>query len=499
MVNKNKVFAEQELNILRQSVDEIQEKVGKETLKDPQVKRIIEIVEDFLRNKKLVCYGGTAINNILPEQDQFYNRDIELPDYDFFSPHALEHAKELANMYYKEGFTEVEAKAGVHAGTFKVFVNFIPVADITQLVSELYGNLKRDSIKVDGILYCPPNYLRMSMYLELSRPKGDVSRWEKVLKRLTLLNKHYPLTSGNCKNIQIQRLFESSKIVDEKNLFEVTKKILIDHGVVFFGAMAHKLYKRFGTKKSINTIPDFDVLSNNPKRTAQIIKERLDDFDFGKVVITKKSGIGEVIAPHYEIKVEKDTVIYIYKPLACHSYNIITENNRTIKVASIDTMLSFYLAFLYSNRPYYDDERILCMAQFLFDVQEKNRLKQKGILKRFGLNCYGQQETIDKIRSEKTEKFKELKNKRGTKEYEKYFLKYVPKDKEVKSKKEQTKKQTKNKKTKKQTKDKKTDKRQKNKKTKKQTKDKKTKKQTTKQNKKKKSSTKKQKKIPFTD
>ena len=32
----------------------------------------------------------------------------------------------------------------------------------------------------------PPNYLRMAMYLELSRPDGDVSRWEKVLKRLTL-------------------------------------------------------------------------------------------------------------------------------------------------------------------------------------------------------------------------------------------------------------------------------------------------------------------------
>ena len=38
----------------------------------------------------------------------------------------------------------------------------------------------------------------MSAYLELSRPFGDVSRWEKVLKRLTLLNKHYPLNSEDC-------------------------------------------------------------------------------------------------------------------------------------------------------------------------------------------------------------------------------------------------------------------------------------------------------------
>ena len=51
---------------------------------------------------------------------------------------------------------------------------------------------------VAGILYAPPNFLRMAMYLELSRPAGDVSRWEKVLKRLILLNKHYPLSSKEC-------------------------------------------------------------------------------------------------------------------------------------------------------------------------------------------------------------------------------------------------------------------------------------------------------------
>ena len=48
-----------------------------------------------------------------------------------------------------------------------------------------------------------------------------------------------------------------------------------------------------------------------------------------------------------------------------------------MRVATLDTMLSFYLAFVYVNRPYYDPNRILCMSQFLFKVQEKNRLKQK--------------------------------------------------------------------------------------------------------------------------
>ena len=88
----------------------------------------------FIKKKKRVCYGGTAINNILPLEDQFYNKKIEFPDYDFFSDQALKDAKKLANIYLEQGFEEVTASAGMHPGTFKVFVNLIPVADITQLV-----------------------------------------------------------------------------------------------------------------------------------------------------------------------------------------------------------------------------------------------------------------------------------------------------------------------------------------------------------------------------
>jgi len=90
-------------------------------------------------------------------------------------------------------------------------------------------------------------------------------------------------------------------------------------------------------------------------------------------------------------------------------------------------MLSFYLAFLYSDRAYYDDDRILCMAQFLF------KLQQKGLLKRFSINCYGTQETLEDNRSKKAEMFKKLKNKRGTKEYDEWFLKYNPTNKTQKA------------------------------------------------------------------
>ena len=129
-------------------------------------------------------------------------------------------------------------------------------------------------------------------------------------------------------------------------------------------------------------------------------------------------------------------------------------------------MLSFYLAFLYTNRPYYTEfsDRILCMAKFLFQVQQKNRLEQKGLLKRFSISCYGHQDSIEELRAEKAEKFKELKNKKGTKEYNEWFLNYRPEDKlEVKNVNENTGKSVKSEKNKKPKKPKKTVKKNKNK------------------------------------
>ena len=446
-MNFESKLEEKELEILREAVDKAEERAAKKLINSDSVQEIIDIVEHFLRKKKLVCYGGTAINNILPLEDQFYDKSTELPDYDFFSSNALENAKELADIYAKHGYDDVEAKSGVHHGTYKVFVNFIPVADITSLPKNLFKSIQNKSIKVDGILYSPPDYLRMAMYLELSRPKGDVSRWEKVLKRLTLLNKNFPMKNPKCDHNNFMRSFEGSKEQSEK-IYYIVKKSIIDMGLVFFGGYASKLYSKFMPRNLRQKLslknPDFDVLALNPERAATIIKERLEMENIKDVKIKKQKQIGELISDHYEITIKDDTVAFIYKPLACHSYNKIYIKGREVKVATIDTMLSFYLAFLFADRPYYDHDRIYCMSQYLYLVQSKNRLAQKGVLKRFSLNCVGDQSTLESMRNEKSKKFDELKDKRGSKEYEEWFLKYSPAQKKtLKKKKKKKKKKTK--------------------------------------------------------
>ena len=432
MINEftSKSFQQKELDILRNAVDTASERKSNLMAKSPEIKKIIEILEDFLRQRKTICYGGTAINNILPDKDKFYNKNLEIPDYDFFTPDAIKEAQLLADIYYKAGYEEVEAKSGVHEGTFKVFVNFIPIADITMMDKRIFSNILNDAIKIDGIHYAPPDFLRMGMYLELSRPNGDTTRWEKVLKRLILLNKNYPLKGLTCKKEHFIRPFEGDAS-KRAEIYKIVKHNFIDQGLIFFGGYASSLYGRYMPKthrQMIHNIPDFDLLAENPLTSIKIVKNKLEQHGIKNVRIKVHQAVGEIMPIHYELLIKNDTIAFIYKPNACHSYNSINIDGKIVNVATIDTIMSFYLAFLYTGKPYYNVNRLLCMGEYLFNVQAHNRLKQKGLLKRFSINCYGVQKTMEDIRGEKSAKYKELKGNKNSKEFQYYFFRYIPRE-----------------------------------------------------------------------
>ena len=439
LCNNDMSYRECELAILRSAVDDSDAIKKDKLVRSDDIDKIIKILEKFLKKKKLICYGGTAINNILPPSAQFYDKDVDIPDYDFYSANALSDAKELADIYNKEGYKEVEAKSGVHYGTFKVYVNFIPIADVTYLQREIFYNLRDEAVIIGGIYYCPPNFLRMNMYLELSRPMGDTSRWEKVLKRLILLTQYYPLKfKKGCSDKQYQRNIDSI-IKSKENIFSEVKEILVKQDVVFFGGFAASLYSKYmDTDRSIvGKVPDFDVISEDPELSAERLKRELD---IPNITIEKVKAIGEIIPEHSIVKVNNIPIVFFYKPTACHSYNMLKIGKHNIKVATIDTILTFYFAFMYTDLPYYNKDRLLCIAKLLFDVEAKNRLSQKGILRRFSIKCYGKQPTLEEIRSTKSDKYKELKNKMGTKEYDMWFLKYIPVNNKVRINKKRLKK-----------------------------------------------------------
>ena len=58
----------------------------------------------------------------------------------------------------------------------------------------------------------------------------------------------------------------------------------------------------------------------------------------------------------------------------------------------------------------------------MYDIQQKNKLKQTGLLKRFTIKCDGTQATRESMKKDRSDKFLELKDKKNTAEYEIWFL-----------------------------------------------------------------------------
>ena len=142
------------------------------------------------------------MNEILPESKRFYSPETDLPDYDFFTPDSANDVDELMSDLDKAGFKEIYHKVGIHEGTTKVMVNFVPVADITQIDKEIYDVYRSRAEIRDGVHHTDPDMLRMMMYLEISRPRGQVERWQKVFERLQLINSNFPIGSDDCKPVK---------------------------------------------------------------------------------------------------------------------------------------------------------------------------------------------------------------------------------------------------------------------------------------------------------
>lgn len=468
LCNQDMTEDECELAILQNAVSESEALEGVRQVNEPQIKKMLHILEKFLRKGKNICYGGIALNAVLPNKMKFYDFDSELPDYDFFSRDALKDTIDLCDLYHRAGFKNIEGRSGVNHGTFKVFVNYVAIADITQMDPVFFDNLLKESIKIKNIYYSSIHFLRMALYIELSRPKGDISRWEKVFKRLTLLNHYYPLKSEiPCELVNIQRSMTRVSVIEnslknlsresgsssssssEKNMQEKLEKtlkerkdeqtgiyrivldILIQKGVVFFGGYAASLYAdRMPEEKRqwVQQIPDFDVLyDKNIEECAQAVAKGLRKAGYEGVKMIENPALGKYIPRNFQIVLfEKDTVCFIHETTACHSYNTISKGGKKIKVATIDTILSFYLAFLYSGKDYIYRERILCISQYLFEVEQENRLEQTGILKRFTMDCIGKQKSLINILEEKSAKFEALKNRKTSLEYNSWFFKYNP-------------------------------------------------------------------------
>jgi hypothetical protein len=405
---------QKQLAIIKQASELAQRKIDYASAHDDHILRAIEVVEEFLRKKHRLCYGGQAINAHLPAKYKFYDPEYSIPDYDFFTPSPEADITLIIKDLRKAGFTDIAAREGMHEGTIKIYVEYIPVADITEIDPKLYRILSKREYRNDGISYLDVNSLRMLMYLELSRPRGEVRRWEKVFERLMLLNEFSPIK----KCIKQQHLFKNGLTKEQA---DITLDFIIKHKRVFAGADLASYYRGGGhnhntrTEWILGSKKPILFYSSTPKEdAAYLVSELSKTSDHKPFTVKTYSSKGIDMIPTIHIICHgKKTLVFIINESQCHSYiNMLIDNHTVMRIASMDTLIALYFSLGLIKSSFFDMGAMECLANELVHININARNKPDQFLFPFiSIKCSGRQTTLPSLIRAKVKRITQKKEK----------------------------------------------------------------------------------------
>jgi len=397
---------------LGSAIDKAEEIIHYEAAHNSELLRALDVVKKCIKTQRRVCYGGTAMNAILPPKHRFYNPDLDLPDYDFFTPDAEADVSALVKVLTAGGFKDVYQKVGMHEGTRKIMVNFSPIADITAISKGLYDIMLERSFVREGIRYTDPDMLRMMMYLELSHPKGEVDRWKKVYQRLQLINQFFPAKKTMRKATARLRGSAAVAAVPKAVTRSVIDYCIDEHRILFTGPL-DTFYARVINNSTKSFHPDehsgvIGFLSSEVKKDAAAVSERL-----GATTETLyHPAKGEIVPPYVEIRHNGKPVVLIFQEVACHAYMsfIIPADGRSIAIASLDTLINlYYIIDIFTTRAKHIIEGVSRKIPKFIDLVEKNRAMKNPHIPGFPISCHGYQKGYATLLREKVGRIKRAK------------------------------------------------------------------------------------------
>lgn len=349
-----------------------------------------KIVKQFIQDKGLILYGGAAINAQLPREAKIYNQN-DIPDYDFWSTQSWDDAVELANIFYQRGYKFIEVKSGVHPGTYKVFVEMWPVADITFMEQDDFDAIPYDMI--GGVRIASSLKLLQALYKEASTPFSNPSRWPKISSREKLLMDYKnPLK----KKVKCDKmLFRGDEIeLPEKivRIIQHTIRFATKKSLIFTGPFAYNKYMEAGKASARVVVDRIKLFGPDVQLFFQLIDE-LMLVDRTINIITKYMPSHESDPMHRQIFVEIDgrehLIVEYMDEITCIPYQFMGKK----KIASID-MIKYLLytdaVFDSANRNNY-----ICLLQMLEHVQtryyQKNNIDEldKSPFQRYIGKCDG--------------------------------------------------------------------------------------------------------------
>jgi hypothetical protein len=316
---------------------------------------------------------------LLPKVHKIYKYK-SLPDIDAFSSSAKNDAKKISIALKEMGYNYVEVKAGVHKGTYKIYVEFQAIVDITHVSKSLFTYLKKESIEKDGFNVCPSDFLMWSLYKELARPQGSGFRWEKVFRRYIIFHKQHKF-----KNVTPQ-IIVNKKIQEDSKITMSIKQIIKTDNLLLTGICGANMY--LGSREM--SAP-FDILCDNIDKTYELLNTKLNNiFELSKY---PKRQLYEISANTGYIKYKGKVVCRLHETDACYSYDKL---NGYI-VGSVDTILCFLYAKYMSCLNFKSE----CTSMYKYYIYALEIYASNMLIEdRFKTKCQGYESTVTDARKD---------------------------------------------------------------------------------------------------
>lgn len=393
--------------------------------KEQVLKTAENIIVNYIIKHGGVIFGGTAFKLLLPQSEYNKAQITTINDYDVYLPKAREHATALAAKLHKAGLPNVEGNTNLHYGTYKIYVDYQPMVDVHDFPARLFNYLKHEASEVSVAKLIPnasgakvfvasPDWLRLQIYKEFMKPLDMPSRWSKLASRLTLLNRHFPLSKqsykkcdGSSCHMDLMTVRHSDHPAQLHVALDLLGQYISDNGLVVFGftAMAafvrsHKSY--FFDLAQVNSYPlqligssdvgDYDVFTPNLDADVRSIVTLLYDNVPGlcqhkdarrcepiepcsciaRLVITKYGLINDIIPRHTEISIRyepapgggrgghtqsyEEKLIDLYEDRDCVGYveaNAVFQDGLLVlpfRIAALPTLMHMWFTWLFLDK-----------------------------------------------------------------------------------------------------------------------------------------------------
>jgi hypothetical protein len=282
-----------DVELVKNNIDPIIDKIEFDKLniyeptKDQQM-QVINVVLQYIKDKKRKVYGGTAQNKLVVHKnpkDGFYP-EHDIPDIDFYSPEPLQDMKAICDLLYEQkiGDNIIEGKEAQHKETYTIFANYENACDISYVPKYIYNKIP--FVEIDGIHYVHPSFIYIDLYRVLTEPHFSSRTWGKHFGRLVLIQKHYPFKVYKEK---LNSAYDVPKEL-EPQILEINKFILNmiknKDSYIVTGQYAYNYYLEYSQiMKSDNkiysyiNIPLIQIISTNYMYDAPYLISKIREFN----------------------------------------------------------------------------------------------------------------------------------------------------------------------------------------------------------------------------